>query len=159
MKQLICVFFFSLLFFSCGKSGLIGTIKEDNFYGTWELTRYEKDGENLISQSTFTRTDLVFQDGDYLYGKFYSHSDGLYCNDTLLFFKIEVDLKLSTTAFEKTGVCNYSGIIDPLYYQNGTQLENKWHIKSFSKKLFILTNKKTDRDSKIEMMFEKLKDL
>ena len=141
-------------FWGCKKGGFLNYRNEDSLYGTWEITRYKKDGNDLISNSTFTRNDLVFQDGDYL-SKFYSFSKGQFCNDTLLFFDIQVSLDSKTMSFEQTGVCNHPDAIDPLYYQNGSKLEDKWHIKSFSKNLFVLSNSLTERDNEIEIMFEK----
>lgn len=158
MKKLLFGTFFLFTFYGCKKVGISEHRIKQNFFGNWELTSYEKNGENLISNSNFTRYNLIVQEHGYTPYSHGSFSSGAYCYDTIIFFDIDFYFDESTITFGENGYCNHPDAIDPLFYFKGNSIKNTWDIKKFSKRILKINNFSSESNDEIEMMFEKIKD-
>lgn len=158
MKKLIlCSLIFST-FYACKKVGISEHRIKQNLFGNWEITRYVKNGVDLIGKSNFTRDNLLIQENDYIPYSFGSFSSGDYCNDSTVFFDVNFNFKKSTLSFEENGLCSHPNSIDPLFYYKIATLQNNWDINYFSKRVLKLNNFSSQSDDDIEILFEKIKD-
>ena len=158
MKKLILCSLIFLTFYACKKAGISEHRIKQNLYGNWEITRYVKNGEDLIGKLNFTRNNLLIQENDYIPYSYGTFSSGVYCNDSIEFFDVNFNFDESTLSFEVKGHCNHLNAIDPLFYYKIATLQNNWDINYFSKRVLKLNNFSSQSNDDIEILFEKIKD-
>lgn len=158
LSKILFVILLAFTTYGCKKVGISEHRIKQNFYGNWEITKYEKNGEDLIGKSNFTRNTLLIQENDYTPYSYGSLSSGVYCNDSIVFFDVNFNFDRSTLSFEENGHCSHLDAIDPLFYFTKTTLQNNWDINYFSKRVMKINNFSSQSDADIEILFEKIKD-
>ena len=162
MKIVFSILIIFGILFSCGKDGLIAKRKKKNLYGIWQMTQYEVNNQNVINSTTFNRNEIRF-----FTGQFSGSTEILFqipksnCVDSIHNYSANYDVAGNKLRFDDRAYCPNvaNNILDPIFYEHGGSIKNTWKIKSFSRKILVLTNELTERDQNIKIVFEKEKNI